>query len=275
MKVLLLWIVFWMWSTVHVFSQTRSYVLIPPGTYTIGTEEYPDNPLRQVRTEGFYIATYEITNREFALFIDATGYKTLAERFGNAQVFEPGLEEFRWLEDSTAYWRYPNGISRGGITDKMDHPVTCISYQDAIAYCEWANVRLPTFEEWEIAAKAGSSGKYSEGVTLENLAQYANIWHGKNHLLPDTTDGYMYTAPAGSFQPNSWGLYDIFGNVFEFCEGVLPRDKNRKVAHARGGSWWCSKNSCAAFNSIFIGSVNPNASFSNMGFRVVLLEEPK
>jgi len=252
-----------------VFSQAEAYVYVPEGTYTVGTHEYIENPLRKVETKGFLIARYELTNAAFAKFVEATGYVTLAERAKDAQVFEPGLEEFRWLEDSTAYWRFPNGISRGGIEDKMDHPVTCISYWDAMAYCKWAGVRLPTFDEWEIAAKAGSGDKYFEGATSENIGEYANIWHQKDHLQADHSDGYMYTSPVGRFKPNPWGLYDILGNIFEFCEGTLPRDNGRKVAHGRGGSWWCSKNSCASFNTIFIGSVSPYASFSNLGFRVV------
>lgn len=245
------------------------YIQIPKGKYVVGDSESLDNPKRIVETAGFAIAPTELTNEAFEKFVSATQYRTLAEKYHNAMVFEPGLEEFRWLEDSTAYWRYPNGLSRGGIEDKMNHPVTCISFRDILAYCAWANVRLPTFEEWEISAKAGSEDRYSKGVTAQNVGEFANIWRGRDHMKADSTDGFMYTAPVGSFKPNAWGLFDVFGNVFEFCDGKLDRDEDRFVAHARGGSWWCSKNSCSAFNSVYIGSVNPNASFSNLGFRVV------
>lgn len=245
------------------------FVNIPEGTYQIGMKGSLDNPLRTINIDSFQISEAEITNADFEKFVLATNYITLAERYRNSQVFEPGLEEFRWLQDSTAYWRYPNGVSRGGIEEKMDHPVTGISYWDAIAYCEWAKVRLPTFEEWEVAAKAGSSDVYSEGISAENIQDYANIWHKRDHLTADETDGYMLTSPIKSFKPNAWGLYDVFGNIFELCEGKLIKDGDRKLAHARGGSWWCSRASCAAFNSVFIGSVHPNASFSNLGFRVV------
>lgn len=249
--------------------ERQQYVHIPQGEYWVGSAVSLDNPRRKVQVADYAISSTELTNAEFEKFVQATGYRTLAEKYHKAMVFEPGLEEFRWLEDSTAYWRYPNGVSRGGIESKMNHPVTCISYRDAIAYCEWAGVRLPTFEEWEIASRAGSEGKYFGEVDLQNIKEYANIWHGRNHLQADYSDEYMYTSPVGMFKPNAWGLYDIYGNVFEFCEGSLERDKDRKVAHSRGGSWWCSKNSCAAFNSEYIGSTNPNASFSNLGFRVV------
>lgn len=255
--------------TVSSFAQDLDFVRIEEGTYTVGEDGAVLNPRRTVFIKEFNIATTELTNAAFLLFVEATGYRTTAERYCNAQVFEPGLEEFRWIQDSTACWRFPNGVSRGGIVNKMDHPVTCISYRDAIAYCKWAGVRLPTFEEWEVAAKAGSTGKYFEGASEEKIEEYANIWHKDDHLKPDFSDGYMYTAPVKSFKANPWGLYDVLGNVFEFCEGRIPQDKGRKVAHARGGSWWCNRTSCAAFNTVFIGSVAPMASFSNLGFRVV------
>lgn len=252
-----------------LFSQERPFIKIPAGTYAVGLKGNVENPLRRITVNAFSIAATELTNAEFERFVLATGYQTEAERFKDALVFEPGLEEFRWLDDSTAYWRHPNGITRGGITGKMDHPVTGISFTDALAYCKWAGVRLPTLEEWEIAARAGSATKYFKGVTGENISRYANIWLGRDHLQADSTDGFMYTAPVASFKPNPLGLYDVFGNVFEFCSGSLSRDKGRRVAHARGGSWWCSKNACNFFNAVDIGSVNPHASFSNLGFRVV------
>jgi len=197
------------------------------------------------------------------------GYTTDAERLHNAMVFEPGLKEFRWLEDSTAYWRFPNGVSRGGIDHKMNHPVTCISYSDIKAYCQWAGVRLPTLDEWEIACRAGSTTDYFFGNNDEAIGKYANIWNGHDHLVADSSDGFMYTAPVASFAPNPLGLYDMYGNVFEFCDGRLPSDKSKMIAHARGGSWWCSRNSCHFFNSADIGRTHIHASFSNQGFRVV------
>ncbi|NSL90188.1 SUMF1/EgtB/PvdO family nonheme iron enzyme [Chitinophaga sp. Mgbs1] len=255
--------------TVYAQADT-SFVHIPAGEYMLGSKASILNPARKVRTAGYYMAATELTNAAFDKFVQATGYITEAEKRKNALVFEPGLEEFRWKEDSTAYWRYPNGVSHGGIEDKMNHPVTTISYRDAMAYCQWAHVRLPTLDEWEIASRAGASSLYSWGNNRDSIGRYANIWHGRNHLVADTSDGYMYTSPVASFRPNAWGLYDMYGNLFEFCEGRLPTDKKEsRMVHARGGSWWCSKNSCNYFNSVDIGRVNPVASFSNQGFRVV------
>lgn len=253
-----------------VNGQSRRFIHVAAGDYTLGRKGYVNNPLRTVHTGGFDIAATELTNADFEKFVQATGYVTDAERRKNALVFTPGLREFRWLEDSTACWRYPNGVARGGIENKMDHPVTTISYRDAIAYCEWAGVRLPTLDEWEIASRAGASTTYFWGDEMTPLSTYANVWKGRDHLQADSTDGYMYTSPAGSFKPNPWGLYDVYGNVFEYCEGRLPTDKtDSRVVHARGGSWWCSKNSCGFFNSVDIGNVKRGASFSNLGFRVV------
>lgn len=128
--------------------------------------------------------------------------------------------------------------------------------------------RLPSFEEWEIASRAGARSRYFWGDDDANIGQYANVWHGHDHLVADSSDGYMYTAPVGSFKPNGFGLYDVYGNVFEFCDGHLG---NEQAVHARGGSWWCSLHACSYFNSVEIGRVHPHASFSNQGFRVVKL----
>lgn len=245
--------------------QDTSFVQIPAGDYWVGEKGHHLNPLRKVHVNSYYIAATEVTNRQFDEFVQATNYCTDAERLRNALVFEPGLQEFRWKEDSTAYWRYPNGRSHGGINDKMDHPVTTISYADIQAYCRWAKVRLPTLDEWEIASRAGAHSTYFWGDDVSQISRYANIWHGHDHLVADNSDGYMYTSPVGSFAPNKFGLYDVYGNVFEFCEGHL---KNERIVHARGGSWWCSQHACSYFNSVEIGRVNPHASFSNQGFRV-------
>lgn len=243
-----------------------AFVEVKAGSYLVGKDTAIANPLRTVILQGFQIAKFETTNAEFAKFVDATGYITDAERNKNAMVFEPGLRDFRWLQDPTANWRFPNGKTRGGIKDRMDHPVTTISYRDAVAYCKWAGVRLPNLDEWEVASRAGAKGDWFFGEQ-KKVGEYANIWHGPNHLKADHSDGYMTTSPVGKFKPNAWGLYDIYGNVFEMCSGNLKGD-GKFTIHSRGGSWWCSKNSCSFFNSVDIGKVDSRASFSNQGFRV-------
>lgn len=249
---------------------TDGFVFVPKGEYFVGRKNHVTNPFRKVTVDSFYISRTEITNKQFETFVLATGYKTDAEKMHNAMVFVPGLKEFEWMSDSTAYWRYPNGKSRGGIENKMNHPVTSISYTDVIAYCKWTGVRLPSLDEWEIAGRAGTVTDYFWGNDRSQIKKYANIWYGRNHLVADSSDGYMYTSPVASFAPNPWGLYDMYGNVFEFCDGeIYGKLKNKNIAHARGGSWWCSKNACNFFNSYDIGRVSIHASFSNQGFRVV------
>lgn len=243
-----------------------SFVEVKAGRYLVGKENGVANPRRMVTLKAYQIAKFETTNSEFAEFVKATGYVTDAERGKNAMVFEPGLKEFRWIQDPTAYWRFPNGKSRDGIEKRMDHPVTTISYRDALAYCKWASVRLPSLDEWEVASRAGATSDWFFGKEAE-IGKYANIWHGRDHLQPDVTDGFITTSPVGQFKPNAWGLHDVYGNVFELCSGKLAGD-GKLTVHARGGSWWCSKNSCSFFNSVDIGKVDQRASFSNQGFRV-------
>lgn len=248
---------------------SKGFVLVPKGQYAVGKKGHLRNPYRLVKADSFRIAATETTNADFTAFVTATGYITDAERKHDALVYKPGVKEFEWKNDTTAYWRYPNGISEGGIEQKMNHPVTSISYNDAIAYCTWAGVRLPTLEEWEIACRAGTQTDHFFGNNQPSISKYANIWYGKDHLTPDSTDGYIFTSPVASFAPNAWGLYDMYGNVFEFCTGKVSPTESNTIAHARGGSWWCSRYACNYFNSYDIGRVSIHASFSNQGFRVV------
>jgi len=249
-------------------SPSPSFVRIPAGTYQVGKASYLDNPLRSVGLKAFDIARLDVTNAQFEEFVRATRYVTDAEIRHNAMVFEPPLKEFRWIHDRTAFWRFPNGVSRGGIEKKMNHPVTAISYHDATEYCKWAGVRLPTLDEWEVASRGGAKTDYFFGDSPDQIGKYANVWHGRDHLKLDYSDGYMYTSPVGSFLPNPLGLYDVYGNVFQFCSGRLASDQSSRGVHARGGSWWCSRNACCFFNSVDIGTVDVHASFSNQGFRV-------
>lgn len=253
------------------FQVPAGYVRIEGGSYQLGTDQHHLNKKHKVRLDDFYIGTKEVTNREFLEFVEATGYVTMAEKRKDAKVFYPGLAEFRWEDDSTANWRYPNGKMRGGIEDKMDHPVTAISFVDVQAYCDWAGVRLPTLDEWEVAAgRVKGSLYFWENGQIAEVGTYANIWNGGDHLEADTLDDYLYTSPAGSYAPNPNGLYDIYGNVFEFCADRPERMQEiDDLACARGGSWWCSENACSYFNSLDIGRVKVWASFSNQGFRVV------
>lgn len=249
---------------------SHHFIKIDSGTYTVGAAKHPLNPKRKIVLSAFSIANKETTNEQFEQFVKATGYITDAEAMHDALTFYPGLEEFEWAEDSTANWRFPFGAKQEGIANKMNHPVTCISYSDAVTYCQWAGVRLPTLNEWEVSSRAGSNEEYYWGKDKTLITQYANIWTGKNHLTVANSEKHIYSSPVGLYRPNKWGLYDIYGNVFEFCSDKPPLLQNVKnIACARGGSWWCSSHACNFFNSVDIGRVNIHASFSNQGFRVV------
>jgi sulfatase modifying factor 1 len=250
------------------------WVKIPAGEYVLGGENSIMNPIHIVNSGEFYISPNEITNEQFKQFIDETNYFTTAEKYKNAKTFHVGLGEFEWVQDSTANWRFPFGEKNGGIENKMNYPVTCISFIDIQAYCKWAGVRLPTLDEWEIASRCGSRDKYFFGKDSTLLYEYANIWLSKTHDSLNVEDEFLFHSPIETFKPNKWGLYDMYGNNFEFCsDQFLQLKNNPRQVCARGGSWWCSKNSCNFFNSVDIGSVNKMASFSNHGFRIVKLKE--
>lgn len=248
----------------------NDFARIPAGEYQLGDKNSFINPLHKTNVNTYYISKHEITNAQWNEFIEATGYVTTAEKYRNAMTFHPGLDEFEWVHDSTANWRFPFGIKEGGIENKMDHPVTCISFLDVQQYCKWAKVRLPTLDEWEIACRGGNNDKYFFGKDSTQIHRYANIWLSRTHAEVTVKDSFLYTSPVGHYAPNPYGLYDVYGNCFEFCSDKVKHLKNVKnVVCARGGSWWCSKNSCNYFNSVDIGRVDRVASFSNHGFRVV------
>ncbi len=247
------------------------FVRVPAGTYSLGEKEHRRNPRHAVKLKAFEIATTETTNAQFARFVKATGYVTDAEKNGEAPSFHEGMMDWEWTPTKGAYWRFPFGPERPGIEDKMDHPVTQISATDAEAYCRWAGVRLPMLDEWEAAARAGSDTLYPWGdEKMPKGKPMANFWQGKTHAKNTMEDGFLYTAPVGSFPPNKWGLYDVVGNVFEYCTSdPMPawvHSKNACVG--RGGSWWCSSGTCSFFNLVDIGQMNRKASFPNQGFRV-------
>ncbi len=249
----------------------EEYIQVPEGDYVLGQEGHPLNPRRTVHLEAFRLCSHEVTNAEFLEFVEATGYVTTAEELGNAMNFRVGLGEYEWFEDSTANWRHPFGTKAAGIEGKENHPVTCISILDALAYCQWKKVRLPSLDEWEAACRSGDTSRYFWGTDPGLVETYGNIWINPDHRDTPVHDPHLFTCAVKQYAPNPWGFYDMYGNVFEFCSGLPPYlEGQAQLAAARGGSWWCSKNSCNYFNSADIGRVNRYASFPNHGFRTVL-----
>jgi formylglycine-generating enzyme required for sulfatase activity len=244
-------------------------VTIPAGHYIVGAPGHANNPRRKVYLKQYRIADADTTNDQFKRFVEGTGYVTDAERRGYGKVAKEGMIDWAWNEVPGATWRQPLG-PEGPTSDELpDHPVTQISGADAEAYCVWAGGRLPTLDEWEVAARAGALTRYPWGDQFD--ARRANVWNGATHAHNTLEDGWLYTSPVRTFPPNAWGLYDVIGNVFQYCSGLPGNhndgDKQRFVA-GRGGSWWCSAGTCNFFNLVDIGMMDRHGTLSNQGFRI-------
>nr|WP_246183478.1 formylglycine-generating enzyme family protein [Paenibacillus methanolicus] len=256
-----------------------------------------EGPVRKVRVDPFGIAPYAVTNRQFAAFVDATGYVTEAERFGWSFVFHLlASEETRarvanvpqevpwWLVVEGAYWAKPEGPD-SSVEARMDHPVVHVSWHDAAAYCAWSGTRLLTEAEWEYAARGGLTGRtYPWGDELKQGGQHrCNIWQGKFPVKNNASDGYVGTAPVDAYEPNGYGLYNLSGNVWEWCADWFSPGYHRQTAPAnphytdptgkramRGGSYLCHRSYCNRYRVAARSSNTPDSSTGNIGFRVAM-----
>jgi formylglycine-generating enzyme required for sulfatase activity len=214
-------------------------VAIPGGEFTMGSDEhYPEEaPPRRVSVDGFWIDRCQVTNAEFATFVAATDYVTVAERPLNPDDFPgappenlvpgslvftmtPGPVDLRdlaqwWTWTPGASWRSPSGPG-SSIEGREKHPVVDVAYEDAQAYAAWAGKALPTEAQWEIAARGGLEGAtYVWGDEPERADErLANYWHGDFPWRAEP--GYGETTPVGSFPPSGFGLYGMAGNVWEW-----------------------------------------------------------
>jgi len=259
-------------------------VRIDGGTFEMGRAggSADEGPVHTVEVSPFLLDVHEVTNRDFAAFVRATGHETQAERDGYAWAYLEGATEFARVKD--ADWRRPEGPG-SSIAARMDHPVVCVSWEDAKAYAEWAGRRLPTEAEWELAARAGSKGHAAvQGPKAvpgpERDLVEGNVWQGVWPEENELDDGYFYTSPVGRFAANGHGVHDMLGNVWEWCadwygadwyakspakDPTGPESGDRRVA--RGGSWFCSENYCGAYSTHFRGASPPGSAFNNVGFR--------
>lgn len=289
-------------------------VRLPGGPFLMGCAD-PDGwiedgegPVREVILKPFLLDATTVTNRQFEAFVADTGYITEAETFGWSFVFHlfvpPKIKRKRgasmvlndldwWLAVDGACWRKPEG--RGSnVLKRWDHPVVHVSWRDAAAYAWWAGKRLPTEAEWEFAARGGLEQKrYAWGDELmPDNRHMCNIWQGQFPDHNSAADGYVGTAPAKSFPRNGYGLYNMSGNVWEWCADwyspnwhardvpetrIDPQGPSRAEAQLRstdqpwkvmrGGSYLCHDSYCNRYRVGARTRNSPDSSTGNCGFR--------
>ena len=271
------------------------------GAFTMGSNDrrFPadgEGPPRLVTVSEFAIACHAVSNLQFGDFVRATGYTTDAERYGWSFVFEALLpDETRqaigsrvaetpwWVPVPHSYWAQPEGPP-STILDRLDHPVVHVSWNDAQAYCRWSGTRLPSEAEWEIAARGGLEGAiYPWGDELAPSGEHrCNIWQGHFPDHNTAEDGHTGTAPVHAFKPNGYGLHNMAGNVWDWCEDYFAPDYHRITASVdplqtapaanrslRGGSFLCHESWCNRYRVAARSSNSPDSASSNIGFRVV------
>lgn len=282
----------------HISDQP--FASVPTGTFTMGSDDpigYTgdgEGPTRRVTVGSLSIATTAVTNAQFAAFVESTGFRTVAEVEGSAFVFGGLLpDDFPptqgvasapwWRLVPDASWQHPEG-PQSTIDGREDHPVVQVAWMDALAYCEWSNTRLPTEAEWEYAARGGlDQARFPWGEDLMPDGQHqANVWQGTFPSENTLEDGWRGTAPVTAFEPNGYGLYNMAGNVWEWCADWFSPTFHRQEQRVnplgpttgthrvmRGGSYLCHESYCFRFRVAARSSNMPDASTGNLGFRVV------
>lgn len=282
---------------------TRDMIELPGGAFIMGTDSdvgFPadgEGPTREVTVAPFWMDKYPVTNRRFREFIEATRYKTDAEKFGWSFVFAgdiPRRDYERLVRDTVAgaewwcqvrgaNWKHPEG-PESNVKTRWDHPVVHVSWRDAAAYAKWAGKRLPTEAEWEYAARGGLEQKtYPWGDELTPEGKHlCNIWQGTFPSFNTAEDGYTSTAPIGAFPPNGFGLDGITGNAWEWCSDWFHTTFHRTATRdnptgpttgtarvMKGGSYLCHRSYCNRYRVAARSSNTPDSTTTNASFRCV------
>jgi len=274
-------------------------VKLDGGTFLMGTDYakgFPkdgEGPIREVTLEPFFIDVHPVTNEQFQQFVQVTGYETEAQRFGWSFVFKgqvsPEVVDGTvadlswWCKVKATDWQHPEGPG-SGIDVSADYPVVHVTWNDAMAYCNWAGKRLPTEAEWEYAARGGLEQKlYPWGDELTPGGKHlCNIWQGQFPDVDLAEDGYSAAAPVSAFDPNGYGLFTITGNAWEWCRDwfhynyhvtatrsnpVGPLEGVARVL--KGGSYLCHQSYCNRYRVAARTSNTPDTSTGNISFRCV------
>ena len=250
-------------------------VTIPGGRTFVGSDD-PDHPeewpVRELDVAPYRIARSAVTNAEFADFVAATGHRTDAERYGSSFVFAGFLpDDFPhtrgvaaapwWREVPDAAWGHPFG-PQSDLRGLDDHPVVHVSRTDARAYAAWRGARLPTEDEWEHAARGGLVGQpFPWGAELEPGGEHRmNVWQGTFPAEDTGADGWRGTCPVDAFPANGFGLHNMTGNVWEWCDG--------EDGVSRGGSFLCHASYCRRYRVSGRQHHAADSSAGNLGFRL-------
>ena len=258
--------------------QIGSFVDIPQGSFLKGASPlYPEeSPSLRLQVDGFQIQSHEVTNAQFAAFVDAANYLTDAERGvlegrdgAGSAVFIPPQEQAEarseWRLAADANWKTPEGAD-SSISDRQNHPVVHVSKRDAEAYARWAGGRLPSEVEWEYVASLGlpDPSDQASGACGANGPR-ANTWQGIFPVANLKTDGFEGAAPVGCFEADSQGLYDMIGNVWEWTDTPFSEGTHTM----KGGSYLCADNFCRRYRPAARHPQDTDFSSNHIGFRIV------